>query len=84
MADIGSGTNWLVSPTKEVEDMWKKVQIQEKRSAVAAAERSISEAKQKISDIENGVIVGLEARKKMLKMEITKLETDGIVDVPST
>lgn len=80
MADVGSGTNWLVSPTAEVEGMWKKVQIQEKKSAVSACDRSIAESRQKIADIESGVIVGLEARKKMLLMEIRKLETEKIVD----
>jgi hypothetical protein len=80
MADIGSGANWLVSPTAEVEQMWKKVQIQEKKSAVSACDRSIAESRQKIADIENGIIVGLEARKKMLQMEIRKLESDKIVN----
>jgi hypothetical protein len=80
MADIGVNQNWLVSPTAEVEEMWKNVQIQEKKSAVAACRRNIMELEQKIEDIQKGAILGLKAREKMLTMEIQKLESNGIVD----
>lgn len=73
MADLNS-RNWLVSPNKDVEDMWRDVQIQEKRSAVAAAKRSLDEYRQKIEDIEKGMMVDLNARIIMLNREIQMLE----------
>lgn len=76
MADIGSGANWLVSPTAEVEDMWKRKQIQEKKSQVAAALRALSECKQKIEDLQNGVMLDINARIIMLKKEIGFLELE--------
>ena len=76
MADIGSGSNWLVSPTAEVEDMWKQRQIQEKRSAVAAANRTLSECQQKIEDLQKGVMVDIQAKIIMLNKEIGFLELE--------
>lgn len=76
MADIGSGSNWLVSPTAEVEDMWKQKQIQEKRSAVAAANRALAECQQKIQDLEKGVMVDIKAKVIMLNKEIGFLELE--------
>lgn len=76
MADIGVSKNWLASPTKEVEGMWRQVQIQERRSAIAAAKRSLDEQWQKIEDIKKGHIIGLNARIKMLELEIKRLEAE--------
>ena len=76
MADVGSGSNWLVSPTHEVEDMWKQQQIQEKRSAIAATNRALLECQQKIEDLEKGVMVNLKARLIMLKQEVGYLELE--------
>jgi len=74
MADLNS-TNWLVSPNRDVEQMWFDVQIQEKKSALASTKRSLDELKQKIEDIQKGQIVGLNARALMLSREIQFLES---------
>lgn len=74
MADIGSGSNWLVSPNREVEDMWMQKQIQEKKSQIAATKRSLDEKRQMIEDIEKGLMVDLQARIIMLEKELGFLE----------
>ena len=66
MSDVGINRNWLVSPTKEVEDMWLDVQIQEKRSRIARH-------KQDIEDLQKGKLVELSALIKMLEREIKEL-----------
>ena len=76
MADIGTGSNWLVSPTHEVEDMWKQQQIQEKKSAIAATNRAVLECQQKIEDLEKGVMLTLKARLIMLQKEVGFLELE--------
>ena len=63
MADIGVQRNWLVSPTKEIEDMWIDVQIQEKRSRIARH-------RQDIEDIQKGKLTELNAIIKTLEMEV--------------
>ena len=73
MADLPS-RNWLVSPNKDVEDMWRDVQIQEKKSAIASAKRSIDELTQKVEDIQKGLMVDLNARIIMLQREVKALE----------
>jgi len=60
---------WLVSPTKDVEQKWIEIQIQEKISR-------INRHRQDIDDLKKGKIVDLEAKIKMLELEKTKLEGD--------
>jgi len=74
MADIKVQQNWLVSPNKDIEKMWYDVQIQEKKSAIAAGKRSLDELKQKIEDIQKGQVVGVKARVLMLEREVSFLE----------
>ena len=69
MADIGISKNWLVSPTKEIDEMWAKVQIQEKVSM-------INRYKQDIEDLAKGRMIDLQAKIKMLELEIIRLESD--------
>lgn len=69
MADIGISKNWIVSPTKEIDEMWVKVQIQEKVSM-------INRYRQDIEDLTKGRILDLQARVKMLELEIGKLESE--------
>jgi len=65
--------NWLVSPTKEIEDMWIRVKIQETKSR-------ISRHKQDIEDLEKGRILDLRAKIKILELELAKLESETITD----
>jgi hypothetical protein len=74
MADIGTPKNFLVSPTKEIEDMWIDVQIQEKRSRIARHH-------QDIEDIKKGKLTELAAIIKMLEMEVQMLVQKKVVDV---
>ena len=74
MADIGVNKQWLVSPTKEIEDMWITVQIQEKRSRIARH-------KQDIEDLHKGKLTELYALIKMLELEVKNLETKLALDV---
>lgn len=69
MADIGQQRNWLVSPTKEIEEGWLEVQIQEKIS-------QINRNKQDIEDFMKGTVKGLQMRDKMLVRELERLKTD--------
>jgi len=69
MADIGIAKNWMVSPTKEIDEMWVQVQIQEKKSM-------INRYTQDIEDLEKGRMLDLKARIKMLELEIGKLQSD--------
>jgi len=69
MSDIGIPKNWLVSPTKEIDEMWIKVQIQEKKSM-------ISRKTQDIEDLEKGRILDLRAQIKLHELEINKLESN--------
>jgi hypothetical protein len=68
MGDIGLKQQWLVSPTKEVEDMWLAVRLQEKRSM-------INRYRQDIEDLTKGRMVELTAKIRMLELEIRTLET---------
>jgi hypothetical protein len=68
MADIGIPRGWLVSPTKEIDEMWIQVQIQEKVSRIARWT-------QDIQDLEKGKILDLRANIKMAELEIMKLKT---------
>ena len=77
MSDLGVRQNWLVSPTKEIEDKWREVQIQERVSR-------ISRYRQDIEDLKKGKILELEARILMLEMEIEKLKSEKPIDVPPT
>lgn len=68
MADVGGGTNWLVSPTREIEDKWIEVQIQERKSRIIRY-------KQDIDDLRKGRIIELEAKIMMLELELLEIET---------
>jgi hypothetical protein len=74
MADIGVPRNWLVSPTKEIEDMWIDVQIQEKKSRIVRH-------RQDIEDLQKGKLTELNAIIKMLEMEVKELEQKKAVDI---
>jgi hypothetical protein len=67
MSDIGQKTTWLVSPTKEIEDKWIEVQIQERISR-------INRYKQDIEDYKKGRILELEAKILMLELELKEIE----------
>lgn len=69
MADIPISKNYLVSPTKEIDEMWIQVQIQERKSRIARYN-------QDIEDLEKGRILDLRARIKMCELEIHKLESE--------
>lgn len=76
MADIGTPKNWLVSPTKEIDDMWIDVQIQEKRSRIVRHQ-------QDIEDLKKGKLTELAAIIKMLELEIKKLVDTKAITVPA-
>jgi hypothetical protein len=76
MADIGVNKQWLVSPTKEIEDMWITVQIQEKKSRIARH-------RQDIEDLKKGKLTELEALIKMLELEVRELESKLAVTIES-
>lgn len=66
MADIDVSQKWLVSPTKEIEDKWIEVQIQERVSRIARY-------KQDIEDLKKGRILELEAKILMLELELNEI-----------
>ena len=68
MADIGMQRQWLASPTAEIENMWRQVQIQEKKSM-------INRYTQDIEDLTKGRMLDLQAKIKMLELEIRTIET---------
>lgn len=74
MADVGVPKNFLVSPTKEIEDMWVDVQIQEKKSRIARHH-------QDIEDIKKGKLTELAAIIKMLEMEVNMLIQKKATDI---
>lgn len=67
MADIPVSKNYLVSPTKEIDEMWIQVNIQQKKSMVARK-------KLDIEDLKKGRILDLEAQIKLHELEIRELE----------
>ena len=69
MADNAVKKQWLVDPTKEIEDGWTEVQIQEKIS-------QINRTRQDIEDLTKGRIKGLQMTVLMLEKEKKKLEAD--------
>jgi len=73
MADKNS-SNWLVSPSDEVEEKWKAVAIQEKVSRIAAC-------KQAIEDLQKGKIVELEAQILMFQRELEHLKSKTTINV---
>jgi len=66
MSDIGERQQWLVSPTKEIEDKWIEVQIQERISRIARY-------KQDIEDYKKGRILELEAKIMLLELELKEI-----------
>ena len=73
MADLPS-RDWLVPADNDVKLMWHDKAMQEKRSAIAAGKRTLDEFKQKIEDIEKGMILDVQARIIMLERELVELE----------
>jgi hypothetical protein len=69
MADLGIAKNYLVSPTKEIDEMWISVEIQQKKSAIVRKN-------QDIEDLEKGRILDLRAQIKLHELEIKKLEAE--------
>lgn len=67
MPDLGIQGNWLVSPTKEIEDKWIEVQIQERISR-------INRYKQDIEDYQKGRIPEIQAKIMMLELELKTFE----------
>jgi hypothetical protein len=71
MSDIGERQQWLVSPTKEIEDKWIEVQIQERVSRIARY-------KQDIEDFKKGRILELEAKIMLLELELKEIRARKI------
>jgi len=71
MSDIGERQQWLVSPTKEIEDKWIEVQIQERISRIARY-------KQDIEDYKKGRILELEAKIMLLELELKEIRARKI------
>ena len=71
MADVGVQGNWLVSPTKEIEDKWIEVQIQERISRIARY-------KQDIEDLKKVRILELEAKIMLLELELKEIRARKI------
>lgn len=67
MADNPVNQNWLVSPTKEIEEMWVKVKIQEQKSKIVRWN-------QDVEDLMKGRILDFQSRIKMAELEIRSLE----------
>lgn len=78
MADLRVQTNFLVSPTAEIEEMWVNVKIQEKKSTIAGI-------KQLIEDLKKGKIIDLEAKcmmhEKELELLIQSKKKGNVIDV---
>ena len=75
MADLGVTKDYLVERTKEVNDMWLKVRIQEKKSLLAGYQRHIKECEQKIEDLREGMIVDFKAKAIMAEKEIAFMQS---------
>lgn len=71
MADVNVPGTWLVSPTKEIEDKWVEVQIQERVSRIARY-------KQDIEDLKKGKILELEAKIMLLELELKEIKARRI------
>lgn len=71
MADTEVRGNWLVSPTREIEDKWIEVQIQERVSRIARY-------KQDIEDLKKGKILELEAKIMLLELELKEIQSRKI------
>ena len=74
MSDLNVNSRWLVSPTKEIEDKWREVQIQERVSRIVRY-------RQDIDDLKKGKILELEAKIMMLEMEVDRLKSEKTIDV---
>ncbi len=71
MADLGGSQHWMVSPTREIEDKWIEVQIQERISRIARF-------KQDIEDLKKGRILELEAKIMLLELELKAIQARKI------
>lgn len=74
MSDLPIPQNWLVSPDAEIEEKWRKIQIQERKSRIVRHQ-------QDIEDLINGKIKELEIKITMLEKEIEHLETKQPIDI---
>ena len=68
MGDLNT-RHWLVSPTKEIDEDWMEVQIQEKVSQIARKQIDIE-------DLMKGAVKKAQTEMKMLELEKIKLEND--------
>lgn len=73
MADLPTPQNWLVSPDAAIDEKWRKIQIQERKSRIVRHQ-------QDIEDLQEGRIKELEIKIEMLKKEITHLEQKQPID----
>ena len=64
--DSGMKKQWLVSPTKEIDEMWIIIEIQNKTS-------TMNRLKQDIEDLQKGRLLELSAKIKMTELEIASL-----------
>jgi len=74
MADLPVPQNWLVSPDAAIEEKWRKIQIQERKSRIVRHQ-------QDIEDLINGKIKELEIKITMLEKEIKHLIDKQPIDV---
>jgi len=74
MSDLPVPQNWLVSPDSAIEEKWRGIQIQERKSRIVRHQ-------QDIEDLVNGKIKELEIKIEMLKKEINHLENKKIINV---
>jgi len=74
MADVPVPQNWLVSPDHGIEEKWRGVQIQERKSRIVRHQ-------QDIEDLVHGKIKELEIKITMLQKEIEHLENKKPIDV---
>ena len=66
MADLQTGTHWLVSPDNEVEKQWLKVQINERMSRIKGTQLAIE-------DLEKVQAERLKGNLMMIDRELTEL-----------
>ena len=71
--------------SKDVEEKWLRVRIQERKSHLASLKRNMSKLEQMIEDIKNGQMLDCEAQISMVEREIgfleSELESKRVIDV---
>jgi len=80
MADKPIQRNWLVDPTRDIQEKWLRVERQQKIS-------QLNKTRQDIEDLKMGQILGLEATCDMLELEVKRIDAELLniraVDVKS-